>query len=682
MAPLTDEWIDVDGDDEWADAAPSVADIARARLAARGLTPEAIKANPALLISSPNDFTYTPKTTDRGFGGEFLGAVNPVEIAKNIGSGLAHDFGTVQFGLDAYAPIEPKINPVPDFVGIAKEAYRRGQAGESLDGMYGNLAGAAALTAAGTGVGSAVRGAPKLVANAEAAYADALATPATRPLTESLAGKMMDRVGVVRNAAKLSDSAAAGLERATAAKEAAMQANPAPNVWRSNPARRQGAARVRAAADDVKFYEDVQVIADALEDQSGGGNILTGAAKRVAVKAAKIVGGRAAGVATKKLLDSVPTTTAWKTATAVAKKRFGEAMSRGDEALAAEIGAGIASGALAADDFGHRAAIQSLAQELEPLGSAELKRQAVSSKRGFYRDPDGREIEVPRNVMAAMVDSADVNEISSPVALWLGAMQKQGKVKGGGTFNFGATPSQAGQLNRVRNERINEWPANVNAPDENDAMLVQRTDPRTGAPLKFPRPIPPSVLLPQHFKNARQVAWGAPLDKRVDEGYGHFGTQFDPRDKPVPDPNAPGFRRAHNTILIDPEANDSPAIWTHELGHAIYDRDLTSQQREKFKAATDSITERLKAEIVASGVTPNTPGAREKLLAIINKYPRAVTAYANEPDAFNRYHETFAEMWAQYMANPTPFKRTYPQEYELLRQFAGGHEYIGGRAPR
>lgn len=441
MASVDSAWVDVVDDDGWEDVPGtlSVADMARRRLAARGLTPEAIKANPDLAVSSPDDFTYTPKATGETFGGAFADAINPVQIIKNVGSAIKHDFGTVRFGMDAYTNDDSQLNPVPDLVSIAREAYRRGEAGESLDDMYGALAGNAALTATTMGAGKLVKGAPKTVANAEAAYAGALSTPATRPLTESLASKMMDRRIVVNDPKALITRAEAAGERATAAREAIP---PARTSELGDPAAVARGASRRSLAEEAKFQANLRAIAEAIPEQKTLGNVLTGAGKMGAAGAAlsavglPVHGGVANVVTGAKLLYEVPRTLAFKTAKAIAKKEFGQAMAKGDKVRAAEIGAGIATGALAADDFGHRAAITSLAQEVESLGGPDLRRQAVASKRGYYRGPDNREVEIPRNVMSALVDAPDVSEADSPLNRWLTAMASQKKIAKGGQITF------------------------------------------------------------------------------------------------------------------------------------------------------------------------------------------------------------------------------------------------------
>ena len=223
-------------------------------------------------------------------------------------------------------------------------------------------------------------------------------------------------------------------------------------------------------------------------------------------------------------------------------------------------------------------------------------------------------------------------------------------------------PIQPGQtqphLAKNRDSRT-EWPADLNAPDENDAMLVHRTDAQ-GKPLKFPVPERMSNLLPPHFVNARKTAWGTPLGKEIPgrpDADAQYGLSFDPRKEPVvEDPNHKGYRLSPNTVTVEPSVIDTPASATHEIGHAIYDRDLTKQQREEF----DWIVEQ-------AARSPNPP--------------KAIARYAAEfpDDPYNRHHETFAELWGHYMANPTAFKAAYPGIYDTLKRFAGGYEYIGGK---
>jgi len=319
---------------------------------------------------------------------------------------------------------------VPDFEGIARESYRRGEQGESVSDMYGNVAGQALLAAAPAVVGRVGRAAgPKIVANAERSYAG-ITEP---PLKESMARQMMDR-GISGGADKIASDAAKAKQAATTTKEALIRDNPMPERYRSTPARQDVMRQVRTAAEEEQFQADVQVIAESIQKPARSGNILTGKVG----KALELVPGVTTVVKAAeygKALYELPKSTAFKTSTALAQDRFGQAMMAGDHALAAEIGAGIATGAFAVDDFGHRNAIQSLAQEADAV-SPELRRQVVGTKRGYYTDPDGHEVEIPRNVMSALMDAPRVDETVSPVAMWLDSMSKQGKLKKGGKTRF------------------------------------------------------------------------------------------------------------------------------------------------------------------------------------------------------------------------------------------------------
>lgn len=432
----------------------SVADTAAARLASRGLTPEAIKANPSLAVSSPDDFQYTSAIPRPGAldylgaaGGALAGMIptenptNPAAMASmiaNTAAGYARD--SVQADIDfSNDPVRRRIQKttaaIPVVGGIAHDLLqpsfvapeREPRPDERLDAM-GAAVQVGALAGPGALKGTLAKGSG-MAARAESAYAG-IAEP---PLTETMARQMMDR-GIKGSAEKIAANASKAEQAAIATKEALIRDNPMPERYRSTPARRGVMGQVRSAGDEAKFQADVQTVAESIKKPTTtGGNILTGKVGKIArmvpgVDAAMHIAG------TVKALYEFPGTTAFKTTTALWRRKFGQAMSQGDHALAAEIGAGIATGALAVDDFGHRAVITQLAQEAEQAGP-ELRRQVVASKKFFYTDPSGGTVEIPHNVASAMTD-ADVSEADSPINKWLTAMEKQKKIKTGGTIGY------------------------------------------------------------------------------------------------------------------------------------------------------------------------------------------------------------------------------------------------------
>lgn len=644
----------------------SVADRARERLTEQGLTPEAIKANPGGPMPSQYNPIYSGINemlgADDGSGfdaklrgeGQFLSGVSHALNPKEIGKGLLRTAGAVM-------GVRPVTDLLPDFAGTAKEAYRRGESGESASDMYGAAAGNAALMAATEGLSRVLKTGPGVRANAERSYAETVGHPT--PLSESMARKMMDRKIIVNDPEALAARAQTASERITATRDGI----PAPKTSElgDSAALARGVQR-RTMAEEAKFQADLQAIAEAIPKQKTLGNVLTGAGHLGGVATvahalhASIPAAITGAVATAKLLYEIPKTLAFKTATALAKRSFGAAMSAGDHALAADLGARIAAGAMTADDFGHRDAIQSLAQEADTAGP-ELRRQVVASKNGYYTDPDGKTIQIPKTVMAAMVDAKEVNETTSPVALWLGAMKKKGNIKGGGRLSFGERGPQLRQVGVG-----SEWPKPADAPDENQKLLTDTI---------------PSALLPDRFGNAANVTWGAPLSKKIpdaEDAGGRYGVPFDPNAPQTPDPRDPRYAALSNTILIAPEENDAPAAWAHEVGHAIEDKDLTEFERQQWRSVVDGVEASIRREVAAAGISASTPNAAEKVAAITSKYPKAIVAYLPYEDEGVKYKESLAESWGQFMANPSAFQKAYPGIFALLERVSGVN-YLGGK---
>lgn len=211
----------------------------------------------------------------------------------------------------------------------------------------------------------------------------------------------------------------------------------------------------------------------------------------------------------------------------------------------------------------------------------------------------------------------------------------------------GSVPPSGNEFPRRAGSAI-EFPVKGDR-DENDALFMHR-DGR-----QFPVPVPPSQLLPPQFENARKVTYGAPLsgDLGGADMHGRYGQRFAASSTPQTAPE--------NTVLIARNATDEPGTYAHEVNHAIYQRDLTPEQKRQFQSAV---------------VNAVNTGAKDK--AALAATPKAVIAYANEyPNDHDRaFNEMFAELGAQYMLNPTDFRATYPSWYGMFRQFYGGKEYI------
>jgi len=202
----------------------------------------------------------------------------------------------------------------------------------------------------------------------------------------------------------------------------------------------------------------------------------------------------------------------------------------------------------------------------------------------------------------------------------------------------------------------------VRGRDENDGLFMKRTD-ASGKLLRFPVPARLSDFLPAQFKHARAVLYGAPLSGEIQSGshatkdvQGAYGRPF-------------GTQQDSNTVLIARNATDEPGVTAHEVNHAIYLHDLTPEQRQTFDAkVTDALRPAIEAIRAGKPVPAHT----------FDGVPKAVQLYGweyrNSPR--NAFNESFAELGAQYMLNPTAFKAKYPDWYAMIKSFYGGKEYI------
>lgn len=227
-----------------------------------------------------------------------------------------------------------------------------------------------------------------------------------------------------------------------------------------------------------------------------------------------------------------------------------------------------------------------------------------------------------------------------------------------------------------RGREDSEWPKNPNSLDENDSLFVTRKD-ANGKPLKYPvANFEFTKQLPARFKNARSVTWANPAKgpggALLPTERGAYGLEFDPA-------KAKGQKATANTILISRAANDMPGTWAHEIGHAIYTKDLAPAERSEFDAMVDNT---IRAFIAESQRVPAGPTKNAQLKKLAEKYPKAVivnfSLYHSEPARVR--NEAFAELNSHYLANPTAFKATYPAYYNEFKKIYGGKEYIRAKA--
>jgi len=197
-----------------------------------------------------------------------------------------------------------------------------------------------------------------------------------------------------------------------------------------------------------------------------------------------------------------------------------------------------------------------------------------------------------------------------------------------------------------------EFPSTYGQYDENDNMLMRREDAK-GNELEFPVPIPPNRLLPERFKNTRNsLRWGSPLSGSFPErptALGKYGADFEHPDSQL----GPGTFA--NTVQIAKSGTEEPATYAHEAYHGVYERDLTPEEKQRFRSAVHAAWRASDTHGIPQAVMQNSSGGE---LGV---------------------HESFAELGKDYMLNPSEFKAKYPQWYGMMRQFHGGKEYIRGK---
>jgi hypothetical protein len=203
-------------------------------------------------------------------------------------------------------------------------------------------------------------------------------------------------------------------------------------------------------------------------------------------------------------------------------------------------------------------------------------------------------------------------------------------------------------------------------------MFMHRED-ANGNDLEFPTPVPPNRLLPAHFKNASSIQWGSPLSGSFPErpsALGKFGQDFEHPDAE----HGPGDFA--NTAQIAKSGTEEPATYAHELNHAVYERDLTSTQKQEFKQAVAAVWEK-GHEAFRKDYDSGKSDAQDAFDSWSGAHvPKAVRVYVSGKNDELGTHEAFAELGAQYMLNPSAFKAKYPDWYGMIKRFYGGKEYI------
>lgn len=219
--------------------------------------------------------------------------------------------------------------------------------------------------------------------------------------------------------------------------------------------------------------------------------------------------------------------------------------------------------------------------------------------------------------------------------------------------------------------------ARIGQPNENDALLTD--------------PLAAQQLLPERFKTAREARMGSPLHGVIEPVAGDanpkilglYGADFQPG------PDSGHMRYPHgtkqppdyaNTILLSRKSTEGSDPMTdvplHEMGHAAVD-DLTPSEWNTFQSMANADRHDFASRMHANALPKGSPERADFVAKLRAEYPKVlIDSTVNTPDTSD--DETFAELFAQYIANPTAFKATYPKWYGYYRGIMG-REYIQAR---
>jgi len=171
---------------------------------------------------------------------------------------------------------------------------------------------------------------------------------------------------------------------------------------------------------------------------------------------------------------------------------------------------------------------------------------------------------------------------------------------------------------------------------------------------------PPSQLLPEKFKNSRQVS----LAHRIKPTSGANSTFASPDGDLWP-----GAPPGRPSIIFGHEKSPSQVadVLPHELGHTIWTRDLSPKEQTAF-------IQFMRQYAASSEYDPDSE--------VEKAYRRTQPGY-DELDAKERENkilrEFFPEMVRLYIGDPSTLLKESPKGYQLMKSIFGGREYIGGR---
>lgn len=580
--------------------------------------------------------------------GDFVGLAGPVglaarDMAVNLGSGIGTQGGraidAAQHGETGNA-IKHALGAAVPFIGPP-----------AAEGNYAGALGSAAAMAAGPAM---EKMGPTLAKSGLKTYADALAPENTpnRPLAESLGSQLASDGKVLTNPKKQLGTAFGGNQGAEAVpvekfRKVEAQPNQLAELQKKYPDATitedgQGNFVVNKPGTRSLNQQGADALADGITPEAKNwwkSIIFKGGAGAIGGKLGFMAGGPAGaavgvGVAEAPfVMKEIVQSPLWRTTSGVVKTSLGKAMQAQDFATVTNVAAKVLGGVNLEDAYGHDQALFALMKSV-PAG-ADLH-QTLQDHDAIYVQPDGSHVQVPFAIQKRAYDAiaaAGGRTSSAPQGAPSAAYRRAGA----------------------------EFPS-AGSRDENDSMFMRRTD-ASGNPLQFPVPVSPSQLLPAHFKNAREVRWGAPLSGSFTENpsaLGKYGQNFEhPNIETVPGSFA-------NTAQVAKSGTSEPATYAHEVNHAVYERDLTPEQKQQFRSAVQDANKR----IMAAGNGSNDISDEEIAQKI--GIPQAVMRNGSgELGA----HEAFAELGAQYMLNPAEFKARYPAWYGMMRQFYGGKEY-------
>lgn len=418
----------------------SVADQAKARLASRGLTPEDVKAGRG--VTTPDQIKFDdPERVNGGYLGGLVGSLKP-DVAETVANAILPVGGPMvvrSYRAATNLPQHPdavdvtsaalKTAGLPDYAGISRESYHRGEANQSRADMYGAATPPVALAAAGAAAKMLPEGAISETAG-HASYGKIFGADADPAAVDAVVPRLVAERRIVGN---VDDLAQHGARIEQAAKDAA----PAGRLVARPPG--SDAPPVLHAADgsplveaphvpgpDEQFGSTLRTLAENAPQSKGGtvGGLVSAGVGYIAHKLLPgnwFIPGAAEAVGAAKLGKAVFTSPLFRTTLGVVKNSFANALRTGDTTTALGIAAKIAGGQNLDDQFGHDRAVYGAVDNAyaQADGNASVARQILHGQEAVYVNPDGSEVAVPGHVVRSFVNalpSTDLQHSDSGMA--------------------------------------------------------------------------------------------------------------------------------------------------------------------------------------------------------------------------------------------------------------------------